>query len=134
MFEAKVYKTSVISLSGIMEEVRSAMEAVLQWNQQHAERAGKLFLPVEDAQTADVIIAVVGGWLDSTALIEQSLDAGKTVLLFFNAYSDPTNTIACEQAVVNEYKSQMQQRCYCGEYNSPAELTSQLEEQLNKIQ
>lgn len=134
MFDAKIYPLSLLSLSGIMAEVYAAKEAVQQWNQQHAESAGKLFLPVEDAQTADVIVAVVSGWLDSTALIEQSLDAGKTVLLFFNAYSDPTNTIACEQAVVNEYKSQMQQRCYCEEYNSPAELTSQLEEQLNKIQ
>lgn len=134
MFNAKVYKLSVISLSGIMAEVHVAKETVQQWNQQHAERVGKLFQSVDDARMADVIIAVVGGWLDSTALIEQSLEAEKTVLLFFNGYADPTNTIACEQAAVNEYKSQMQQRCYCGEYNSPVELTNQLEERINVIQ
>lgn len=60
MFEAKVYKITVLSLSGIMEEVYAAKQTILQWNQECAEQTGKLFLTVDDSQTADVIVRYYG--------------------------------------------------------------------------
>lgn len=134
MFNAKVYKLSVISLSGIMEETFAAKESVRLWNVTHAERSGKLFLAVDTPETADVLVGVVGNRLEKTELIEASLKAGKNVLLFFSSYQDPKNTIASEQAAATEYMSQVQKRCFCGEFNSPSELAKLFEEQLNKIQ
>lgn len=43
MFTAKVYKVVVGSLSGIMEEVKVAKEVIRNWNQENAERGGKVF-------------------------------------------------------------------------------------------
>ena len=134
MFNAKVYKLSVISLSGIMEETFAAKDCVRLWNLANAERTSKLFLTVDEPQAADVLVGVVDNRLEKTEFIEEGLKAGKQVLLFFNAYSDPKNTIASEQAAVTEYMSQMQKRCFCGEFNSPAALAKLLEEQLNKLQ
>lgn len=134
MFKATIYKTTVIPLSGIMEETFTAKNIVRLWNVTHAERSGKLFLAVDTPETADVLVGVVVNRLEKTELIEGSLTAGKNVLLFFSSYQDPRNTIASEQAAVTEYLSQMQKRCYCGEFNGPAELAKLLEEQLNKLQ
>ena len=48
MFNAKVYKIAVISLSGVMEETYAAKETVQKWNQENAENTGKLFLLVDE--------------------------------------------------------------------------------------
>lgn len=134
MFNAKVYKLSVITLSGIMEETFVAKDSVRLWNLANSERTGKLILTVDEPQAADILVGVVGNRLEKTDLIEASLKAGKNVLLFFSSYQDPKNTIAREQAAVAEYMIQMQKRCFCGEFNSPAALAKLLEEQLNKLQ
>lgn len=47
MFIAKVYRVIVGSLSGAMEEVYLAKETIGKWNQQNAERTGKLYLLVD---------------------------------------------------------------------------------------
>ena len=47
MFTAKVYRVMVGSLSGAMEEVYVAKETIRKWNQQNAERTGKVFVPIE---------------------------------------------------------------------------------------
>lgn len=59
MFEAKVYTTAILSLSGMMDETHTARETVSRFNQQHAASTGRLFLPVDDPQTADVVIGIV---------------------------------------------------------------------------
>lgn len=133
MFNAKVYKIAVISLSGIMEEVFAAKECVRQWNVANAERTGKLFLTVDEPQAADVLVGVVDNHLGNTALVEDSLKAGQRVLLLFNAFYDPRNTMSSEQCAVADYMSQMQQRCYCAKFNDVQELSGLLNEQLNEI-
>lgn len=80
------------------------------------------------------MIGVVGNRVEKTDLIGESLRAGRQVLLFFNAYADPKNTIASEQYVVIEYMHQMQQRCFCAKFNGVSELKKLLDEQLNEIQ
>lgn len=134
MFNATIFKTAVISLSGIMEETYAAKEAIMQWNQINAAREGKLFMPTEDPKTVDVLVCTVGNRIEKTELIDERLRAGKQVLLFFNAFQDPKNTITSEQSAVADYMHQMQLRCFCTKFNGAYELNASLNEQLNKIQ
>lgn len=83
-------------LSGTMEEVYVAKEVIRKWNQENAERAGKLFMPVE-CQEADMMIGIVGNRVEKTATVQQMVGAGKKVMLFFNAFQDPKNTIPTER-------------------------------------
>ncbi len=133
MFKATIYKLSVISLSGIMEETFAAKDAVRQWNLANAERSGKLFMAVEEPQTADVLIGVVGNRVGKKEFIEKYIKGGKKVILFFTAYQDPKNTIVSEQTVVTEYMHSMQQRCYCTEFSGTAQLSQIINEQLAAV-
>ena len=134
MFTASVFKIAVISLSGIMDETFAAQEAVRRWNQANAQRTGRLLLAVDDPQAADVLVAVVGNRLDHTQSVTQALDQGRRVLLLFNAFADPTNTIASEQQAVDAFRRTVSPRCYCGQYRSIPELRTLLEQQLSQIQ
>ena len=133
MFQATVYKLSVLSLSGMVEETYAAKEEVRRWDLSNAQAAGKLFLPVDDVQAADVVVGIIGNRLEKTELIDQSLTAGKRVLLFFNAYNDPKNTIASEAQAAAAFRAEAGARCFCAEYNGVQQLCSLLCEQLGKI-
>ena len=117
-----------------MDETYAAKEAVSQWNQAKASREGKLFMLTDDPKEADVLVGIVGNRLENTEIIDETFRARKQVLLFFNAYADPKNTIASEQTVVTDYMNQMQQRCFCAIFNGVSELEKILEDQLYKIQ
>ena len=133
MFNAKVYKISVVSLSGMMEEIYATKQAIQQWNQDNAEHTGKMFLLVDEACTVDVLVCVVDNRIENKELIDQSVNAGKWVMLFFNAFADPNNTIPNEQTAVMNFRSQMQQRCFCAEFSRVAQLTKLINEQLEVI-
>lgn len=134
MFTASVFKIAVVSLSGIMDETYASKEAVAQWNQANASHEGKLFMTSDDPKMSDVLVSIVGNRLEKTELIDESLRAGRIVMLLFNAYADPKNTIASEQSAVADYMNQMQQRCFCAKFNGVGELKEILENQLDKIQ
>ena len=133
MFNAKVYKISVVSLSGMMEEIYATKQTILQWNQDNAEHTGKMFLLVDGPQSADVLVGVVDNRIENKELVVESLNAGKRVMLFFNAFADPNNTIPNEQTVVVAFHNQMQQRCFCAEFSRAAQLTKLINEQLKMI-
>ena len=133
MFQATVYKLSVLSLSGMVEETYAAKEQVRKWNVANAQAAGKLFLPVDDVQAADVLVGIIGNRLEKTSLVDDALRSGKRVLLFFNAYLDPKNTIATEAQAVAAFRADAAARCFCAEYNGVPQLSSLLCEQLDKI-
>jgi len=66
MFTAQVYKTVVLSLSGIMDEVYTAQEVIRRYNHENAEQTGKLYLPLAAeaaASEADVVIGIVGNYI-----------------------------------------------------------------------
>ena len=139
MFTAKVYTLMIGSLSGTMEEVFTAKEVVRKYNQDNAESSGKLFLPVEwsmkpeDLQKVDVVIGIVGNWLDNPEFIEDSVKAGKIVLLFFNAFQDPKNTIQSEHDEVMAFQDRIQDCCHCVEYRGTTELKLRVEEAIGEI-
>lgn len=134
MFNAKVYKIAVFSLSGIMEETYAAKETIRKWNEANAESTGRMYLLVDNPQTSDKVVGIIGNWLENKTIVEDNLTAGKQVLLFFNAYADPNNTIASEQQTVLAFKESMNGRCFIAEYNGVQELNGHIVEQLDKIQ
>lgn len=75
MFIAKVYKVMIGSLSGAMEEVHLAKEIIRKWNQDNAEGEERQFMPVEwstkteGLNRADIVIGIIGNWIDNTALL-----------------------------------------------------------------
>ena len=124
----------VCSLSGTMEEVYVAKEVIRNWNQEHAEREGKLFLLVDSPmEDVDVLIGIVGNWIDKPERVLQMFEAGKKVMLFFNAFQDPKNTILSEREEVISFKEQMKDRCLCIEYGRKVELERKIEEQLSLL-
>jgi len=130
MFTAKVYRVMVCSLSGTMEEVFVAKDAIRKWNQENAERAGKVYLLVEDTthqEDADVLIGVVGNWVEKTNVVEAFFDAGKRVMLFFNGYHDPKNTMLSEEQDVDQFRSAFQEECLIAEYRGMSELRELIE-------
>ena len=139
MFTAKVYKVMVGSLSGTMEEVFAAKETIRKWNVENAESTGKLYMPIDwsansnGVQDVDVVIGIVGNWVENTGVIEDRINKLMHVMLLFNTYHDPYNSICSEQDGVREFKRLMQDHCFCAEYGSLAELNELLNAELRTI-
>lgn len=139
MFTAKVYNVMLGSLSGAMEEEFAAKEVIRKWNQQNAEREGKVFLNVEwitnadELRNVDVLIGIVGNWIGDTRFVEACIESGKQLMLFFNAYQDPRNTIARELNQVKVLLDRVQPRCRCINYRSTSELMFEIEQTLNEM-
>ena len=134
MFEAKVYTTAILSLSGMMDETHTARETVSRFNQQHAASTGRLFLPVDDPQAADVVIGIVGNYIEKADVIEEAVKAGKQVLLFFSKYQDPKNTIPMEGKAVETFKKEMGAKCVCCEFSVKADFEASLAKALAVIE
>ena len=127
------------SLSGAMEEVHVAKETIRKWNQQNAERTGKVFMPIEwgttpeAIQNVDVVVGVIDNWIDNLKMIEDCVEAGMRVMLFFNALRDPINTIHGEKEYVKLFMNRVQSLCYCVSYNGLKELEALLNKQLETL-
>lgn len=136
MFTAKVYRIMVGSLSGAMEEVYVAKETIRKWNQQNSEGTGKVFMPIkwnstpEAIQNVDVVVGIVDNWVAEEKVVEDSIAAGKQVMLFFKAVQDSTNTIHREFMVVQLFRKRNHAQCYCVEYNGLTELGFLLKDRL----
>ena len=139
MFTAKVYRIMVGSLSGAMEEVYVAKETIRKWNQQNAERTGKLFMLVEwtakeeDIPLVDVVIGIVDNWIENTKFIENCIEKGKQVMLFFNAIQDPANSIRSEQEQVKSFRDRIQDQSYFACFDGLAELSFFLNKRLQSL-
>ena len=124
------------SLSGAMEEVYIAKETIRKWNQQNAESTGKVFMPIEwnttseAIQIVDVVIGIVDNWINNTKFIEDCIDAGKQVMLFFNSLQDLMNTIPGELDDVLAFRSRVHTQSFCVYYNGLIELDALLNKRL----
>lgn len=107
-----------------------AQEVIIKWNQENARSEGKLFLPVDDPQAADVVIGIVDNWVKDTSWVEDCVCQGKHVTLLFSAFQDPNNTIPCEHSEVEAFRESLQDRCRCVAYRNAAELKEKVTETL----
>ncbi len=139
MFTAKVYSVMLGSLSGAMEEVYLAKETIRKWNQQNAERTGKLFMLVEWTAKeeiiphVDVVIGIVGNWIEKTRFIESCVEKGIQVMLFFNASQNPNNTMQSEQEQVKAFSDRVQDHNYCASFHELNELCALLNDQMTSF-
>ena len=140
MFTAKVYRIMVGSLSGAMEEVYIAKETIRKWNQQNAERTGKVLMPIEwdttpeAIQSLDVVVGVIDNWIDNPKCFEDCIEAGKQGMLFFNSFNNPANTIPGELNNVRLLFNRLQKLCYCTYYNGLSELSCLLNKRLDIVE
>lgn len=139
MFTAKVYKVMIGSLSGAMEEVYLAKEIIRKWNQDNAESKGILYMPVEwstkteELNKADIVIGIIGNWIDNTAVVEECAQMGKKVILFFQTYHDPKVPIPGEVQKVEEFKGRMQLIYPCHNYSNNVEMEDVLKLRLAEL-
>ena len=139
MFTAKVYRVMIGSLSGAMEEVYLAKEIIRKWNQDNAESKGRLFMPVEwstkteELNRVDVVIGIIGNWIDNSAVVEECAQIGKKVILFFQTYRNPKVTIPGEVQKVEEFKEQIKDTCPCHSYSNKVEIENMLNVRLLEL-
>ena len=137
MFTAKVFRIMVGSLSGAMEEVYVAKETIRKWNQQNAERTGKIFMPIEwgasqeAIHNTDIVVGIVDNWIDDTKFVDDCVEVGKRVILLFKSISDPMNTISCELDCVKTFRERFQVRSSCDSYTRMTDFVTLINRQLD---
>lgn len=134
MFTAEVYRF-VIKSAGANQEEYTALKVIEQWNATQGKAQGKVFIPVKaiDGQDVDIVIGIMGSYLFDAEFFKKSIEAGKKVLLFFNAFHDVNNSMKSEVEAVEAFKKEMETRCSCLNYNDSGEFAKVLCESLNEI-
>ena len=103
MFEAKVYRVVVSTLGAIIEEDHIAKETIQAWNNDRAEKAGKLFLAIlEGAEaTPDLYVVIIDSYVD-VAKVEKIVATSCPSIFFFSQYHDPKNSMQAEVDAVED--------------------------------
>ena len=124
MFEAKVYKVMVGCPGDSMEELLVAKKVIAQWNEQNAEREGKLLYPIEwdasecNLHDVDIVIGIIGTRIVDTELIEKSIKAGKHVILFFRTFNDDRSYLSLDLENLDAFKKRVADKAECIKYDS----------------
>lgn len=87
---------------------------------------------VEMTTKVDVVFGIVGNWISDSSFIEVCVEEGKQVILFFNPFHDPMNTIPGEADAVEALKNKLSNYCSCVEYNGVPELIGLIDNHLNE--
>lgn len=122
-----------------MEEVHQAKRVVKEWNDKNAEQAGKVFLPVdwsvkaEDVNQADIIVGIIGDWIENPAFVQACIESGKKVILFFQRTHNPEVSISTELRYVDAFKEASQTLCPCFDFNESDEIITLFLSQLRLL-
>ena len=132
MFTAKVYRVLVIGTGNTYEDCYTALKVLEDWNANQGETKGKVFIPVKsvDDQSflpeVDVLIGIVGSFIQDQDFFKAYVGAGKKVLLFFNAVHNDCNSMKSAVQEVEEFKEQMGPLCTCLSYSGSAKFIDSL--------
>ena len=132
MFTAKVYRVLVKSAGNTYEDCYTALKVLEDWNANQGEATGKVFIPIKPAEDrcllpeVDVLIGIVGSFIQDQKFFKANVEAGKRVLLFFNAVHIDYNSMKSEVQEVAEFKEQMEPLCTCLSYCGSSEFTETL--------
>lgn len=123
MFEAKVYKVSIVSSGITLAEEHFAKEVIERWNQENAEEKQVVFIPFSGIPNgeSDLYVFPIDNYVN-VVKVEAAIETSSPVLLFFRKFHDPDNTISSELRTVQEVRSKLYGRCTCIDYNGPAEF------------
>lgn len=146
MFIANVYRIMIGCPGDILEEVQTAKNVINWWTNQNAQR-GRVLLPInwetnsypeqgahpqkilnkQVVEKSDMLIGIFGAKIGSptdTAKsgtieeIEEHINAGKPVMLFFRKFNDTSQTTSEELAKLESFKADIKNRCLYREYNT----------------
>ena len=107
-----------------MEELLVAKKVIAQWNEQNAEREGKLLYPIEwdasecNLHDVDIVIGIIGTRIVETELIEKSIKAGKHVILFFRTFNDDRSYLSLDLENLDAFKKRVSDKAECIKYDS----------------
>ena len=139
MFEAKVYKVMIGCPGDSMEELLVAKKVIAQWNEQNAEREGKLLYPIEwdasecNLHDVDIVIGIIGTRIVDTELIEKSIEVGKHVILFFRTFNDDRSYLLLDLENLEAFKKKIADKAECVKYDSYSTFDSVFVKVLNNI-
>ena len=135
MFEAKVYKVSVVSSGITLAEEHFAKEVIERWNQENAEKKRIVFipLPISSIREADMYVFPIDNRVD-VAKVEAAIKTSSPVLLFFRMSHNPDNTISSELEDIRKLRTELNGRCTCIDYNGPAEFKDSFADVLQSYQ
>lgn len=138
MFEAKVYKVMIGCPGDSMEELLVARKVITQWNEQNAEREGKLLYPVEWAvsennfQDVDIVIGIIGSRVVDVELIEKCIEGVKHVILLFRKFNDDRSYLSQDLENLEAFKKNVTDKAECIKYDSYSTFESVFIKVLNK--
>lgn len=139
MFTAKVYRVLVKSAGNTHEDCFTALKVLEDWNANQGEATGKVFIPVKPADDrcltaeVDILIGIVGSYIQDQEFFKANVEEGKIVLLFFNAVHNDCNSMKSEVQEVAEFKEQMGPLCTCLSYSDSAAFADALNWGLSTI-
>lgn len=139
MFTAKVYRVLVKGAGNTHDDCYTALKVLEDWNAKQGEAKGKVFIPVKPTNDpcllpeVDVLIGIVGSFISDQQFFKAYVEAGKIVLLFFNAVHNDNNSMKSEVQEVAAFKEQMEPHCTCLSYVGSAEFADALLGQMNMI-
>lgn len=145
MFPANVYRIMIGCPGDVEEEVHIAIEVMNRWNALHAEQEGTVLLPLhwssnsypqqgdhpqqilnkQLVKKSDLLIAVFGARVGSPTAkaesgtieeIEEHVDAGKPVMIFFRKVNDLSKITAADFAKLEAFKEKIKSRGLFKEY------------------
>jgi hypothetical protein len=132
MFTAKVYRVLVKSAGNTHEDCYTALKVLEDWNANQGEATGKVFIPVKPVDDqclmpeVDVLIGIVGSYIQDQEFFKANVEARKTVLLFFNIIHSDESSMKSEVREVAEFKEEMEQLCTCLSYCGSSEFADTL--------
>lgn len=135
MFEAKVYTVSIPSSGVALEEEHIAREVIARWNIEEGEKHGEAFLLIPGNYayiTPDIFIFAIDNYVDQQK-VEAAIATGVKVLLFFRSHHDKKNTMKSEVKAIAEFRSKVQDKCVCVDYNNKSEFTDCLWTLLSEV-
>lgn len=135
MFEAKVYKVSIVSSGITLAEEHFAQEVIERWNREQAEEKQIVFIPFSGIPNgeADLYVFPIDNFVDA-AKVEAAIETTSPVLLLFNKSHDPDNTMSSELEDIRILRSKLNGRCTCVDYNGPAEFKNTFAEVIQSYQ
>ena len=128
MFNAKVFLVSIPSSGVALEEEHIAREVIARWNVEEGEKHGVAYLTVTGHctdVTPDIYVFAIDNYLDEQK-VEAAIATGAKVLLSFRSHHDEKNTMESEVKAIEVFRSKVQDKCVCIDYNSKSDFEETL--------
>ena len=81
--------------------------------------------------TPDIYIFAIDNYVDEQK-VEAAIQTGAKVMLFFSSHHDEKNTIESEVKKIAAFRTKVQDKCVCVDYNSKGNFEVALETEISK--